>query len=146
MCKNKYILLKSILANISWRSPLKASLNLLALSLVTEPTRTSNGSIGEVTRLKCLDRSFLFFTPLEPLKFLNDFNHWRGYRTKVFNKPPIETSQTVKTFNFCYWFWYSPFLNSFNLSLIHLYTFYTNNISKKNNFIHARVTLFQISI
>jgi len=38
------ILLKSTLAHVSWRSPLKASLNFLALSLVSGPTRTSNGS------------------------------------------------------------------------------------------------------
>jgi hypothetical protein len=36
--------LKSTLAHVSLRSPLKASLNFLALSLVTGPTGTSNGS------------------------------------------------------------------------------------------------------
>ena len=36
--------MKSTLAHVSWRSPLKASLNFLALSLVTGPTRTSDGS------------------------------------------------------------------------------------------------------
>jgi hypothetical protein len=40
----------------------------------------------------------------------------------------------VKTSNFCFLFWCRPFLNSLkNLSLIHLYTFCTHNISKKNN-------------
>jgi len=38
------ILLKSTLAHVSWRNPLKASLNFLALSLVTGSTGTSNGS------------------------------------------------------------------------------------------------------
>jgi hypothetical protein len=38
------ILLKSTLAYVSLRSPLKASLNFLTLSLVTGPTGTSNGS------------------------------------------------------------------------------------------------------
>jgi len=74
----------------------------------------------------------LFYS--SPHDFLNDFSQLRGYHTKVFNKPPIETSQTVKTSNFCFLFWCRPFLNSLkNLSLIHLYTFCTHNISKKNN-------------
>ena len=38
------ILLKSTWAHVSWRSPLKASLNFLAISLVTGPTGISNGS------------------------------------------------------------------------------------------------------
>jgi len=38
--------------------------------------------------------------------FLNNFNQWRGYRTKVFNKSPIKTSQTMKTPNVCYGFWW----------------------------------------
>jgi len=40
------ILLKSTLAYVSRKSPLKAFLNLLALNLVTGPTGTSNGSFG----------------------------------------------------------------------------------------------------
>jgi len=40
------IFLKSTLAHVSWRSPLKAFLNLLALSIVTRPTGTFNGSFG----------------------------------------------------------------------------------------------------
>jgi len=39
-------LLKSTLAYVSRRSSLKVSLNLLALSLVTKPTRASNGSFS----------------------------------------------------------------------------------------------------
>jgi len=38
-------LLKSTLANVSRKSPLKASLNLLALNLVTGPIETFNGSL-----------------------------------------------------------------------------------------------------
>jgi len=34
--------------------------------------------------------------------FLNNFSQWRGYRTKVFNKSPIKTSQTMKTTNICW--------------------------------------------
>lgn len=44
-------LLKSIIAHVSWRSLLIASLNLFSLSLVTGPNGISNGFLGVEVRI-----------------------------------------------------------------------------------------------
>jgi len=70
------IFLKSTLAHVYWRSPLKAFFNLLALSLVTRPTRTFNGSYGAwiTSHLHMIYNPFYLSQPM-PCYFSVFFTH-----------------------------------------------------------------------
>ena len=86
----------------------------------------------------------LCISPFKPNRFLNDLSEWCSKCTKILYKAPIKTSQTIKTPHVSYAFWCWPIFYCLYLFLINFNSFSTHHKTKKNNFIHAKITLIQI--
>jgi hypothetical protein len=88
----------------------------------------------------------LFNTLFKTNWLFDDLSEWYNYCSKILNKPPIETSQTMKISYLSYRFGCRPISNGLNLVFIHLNTLCSYNIFKKQNFLHAKGTFLKINI
>ena len=114
-----------ILLNMFCTSSFNASLSFFVLALVIDLIGTSNGS-------------------LTWLRLVLGWSSSISGEGEIFNKSLIKTSQTMKTSCLCDWHKCRPFLNSPYVFLIHINTFCANNITNKDNFLHAKVIFFRL--
>jgi len=100
------ILLKSTLAYVSRKSPLKASLNLLALNLVTGPTRTSNGSFGVAWIISFPLFSKEFILKSSPTLKKERSSTFNAYKVDLSSKYGVSATFNVDDLYFFYVKWF----------------------------------------